>query len=613
MRTIERKRHHLVIRLSLNGKARCTAIAARLLSDGSEERIGINSLNPVVLRERETFVRSIPAPLDEKEEFMQLLTECAGELEITADHQHPTSLVTERNRVCTDLGNAERFVEQHGDRIRYVPHWDKVLILEGARWKPDEMQAHYQLACETVRALWKEAADADDSNERAQIAKHAKESERESRISALLKIAKTDPAIVVEPEKLDSDQMLFGALNGVVDLRTGELRAMRPTDLITRVAGAPFDPSAQAPRWRAYLKRVLANDEELEHYLQRVVGYALTGDVSEQVFFFLYGLGANGKSVFLSVLRWLFADYAATADSATFLARNQDGPRTDLARLEGARLVTAMEAGENRRLDEELIKKITGGDVITARKLYHAEREFTPRFKLLFSANHKPIVRGSDHAMWRRVQLIPFTVTIPEGERNPHLADELRDELPGILAWAVEGCLLWIEQGLRPPARVVAAVAEYRTESDTIGRFIEECCDQDPTVATPSKAIYARYTAWADSVGEHKLSANMLGRKLKEKGFESENLGERQLAHRLGLRLRPESNGDPSGPSSTVDVRSIPEHSRGLFPESGISSPGARIERNPKQRLNALERSENALTPEPELLPEPARTGPDHG
>lgn len=453
----------------------------------------------------------------------------------------------------TDLGNAERFVAQHSDHVRYVPQWDEFLTLEGACWKRDRIGSAYQLACDTVRSLWQEAADEKDSTERANLANHARQSERESRISALLKIARTDPRIVVEPEKLDADPWVLGVPNGAIDLRTGELRSMRPSDLITKLAGAPFDPDAQALKWKAYLNRILAGDIELERYLQRAVGYALTADISEQAFFFLYGLGANGKSVFLSVLRWLLNDYAATADSATFLARQHDGPRTDLARLEGTRLVTSLEAGENRRLDEELMKKITGGDPLTARQLYKAEREFVPQFKLLFAANHKPIIRGTADAIWRRVQLIPFLVTIPEAERNPYLSDELKDELPGILAWAVEGCLLWQEQRLRPPHVVQAAVEEYRAESDTIARFLEECCESDPSAVTPAKAIYVAYTHWAESMGEYRLSANALGRKLTEKGIPSEKIGTAQTSHRIGIRLRLSPPDEPTeAPSSAL-------------------------------------------------------------
>lgn len=577
--TVERQRGDLLLFVSANDRARCDTQAYRVLADEKaphleKQILGIDKIDPALSRDRAAFVATLEANDDDRRHFDEMLLECAEEVS-RIRKEKGTSYEADPNYL-TDLGNAERFVAHHADHARYVPQWEKFLLWDGSRWKPDEVRAHVQLACETVRSLWQEAADAKDSTERASLAKHARESEREPRITALLRIATTDPRIIAEPEQLDANPWLLGVSNGVVNLRTGQLRQMSPEDLITKLAGSRFDPKATAPKWKGYLERVLGGDGELESYLQRLVGYLLTGLTIEQVFFFLYGLGGNGKSVFLTVLRWLLGDYAVSADSSTFLARQHEGPRTDIARLEGARLVTSLEAGENRRLDEELIKKITGGDVVTARKLYKAEREFVPQFKLLFAANHKPVISGTDIAIWRRVQLIPFTITIPEDERNRSLSDELKEELPGILNWAVEGCLLWQEQQLRPPQIVQAAVDAYRVESDTIGRFLSDSFELDPTAATSAKVIYLAYTRWAESMGEHRrLSANALGRKLTEKGIPSEKDKQTQTVYRLGIKVRDSGHEDsPEAPAREVDRE--PEHSRALIPLFGNSSFRAR-------------------------------------
>jgi putative DNA primase/helicase len=275
--------------------------------------------------------------------------------------------------------------------------------------------------------------------------------------------------------------------------------------------------------------------------LQKVTGYALTGVTSEQALFLLYGTGANGKSTFLEVVRALSGVYARQAEFATFLARTSDTVRNDLARLAGARFVTAVEAASGRRLDEALVKQLTGGDPITARFLFQEFFEFTPQFKLFLATNHKPVIRGTEHAIWRRIHLIPFEVTISLEQQDRTLPDKLRAELPGILAWAVEGCLAWQREGLSMPDKVQQATASYREEMDTFGLFLTDRCLQNATVSTTTEALYQAYCTWCRANGEYELSKNHFGMRLRDRGFTPTRLGNDRAWKGIALVPEPRS------------------------------------------------------------------------
>lgn len=440
----------------------------------------------------------------------------------------------EKMHHLTDLGNEERFIAREAADIRFVPAWRKWLVWAEGRWAVDELSEVYRKGVETVKSIWKEIANGESADERADIAVHAKHSEAEPRIRAMLTIAEHNAAVVVRPADLDRDPWLLGTQNGVFNLKTGEFRPAERRDLITKSCGTRFDPGARSPRWEAFLERIQPS-EEVRGYLQRAVGYWMTGNTGEQAMFLHYGAGANGKTVYLKVIGSLFGEYGAVADFGTFLERRNDGPRTDLARLEGVRFVSASEASQGRRLDESVVKQYSGGDTVVARALYQAERQFTPIFKLCLSANHKPQIRGTDYAIWRRVHLIPFAVTIPEEERRKDLADTLRDELPGILNWALEGCREWQRWGLQAPNAVRAATEEYRVESDILGVFIAEKCVKDSGAVTPASELYETYKQWAESGREGVLNRTLFGRELTQLGFRAEKIG---TVRRFGIRLR---------------------------------------------------------------------------
>jgi putative DNA primase/helicase len=455
------------------------------------------------------------------------------------------------NTMRTDLGNAERFVERHGKDVRYVAPWKRWIYWTGTHWASDETLNLQRLAKETVRSMWSEVPDL-PRDETGDWVKHIMRSEGDARLRALLDLARAEPAIAIMPDDLDRDPWLLAVQNGVLDLRTGRLGPHSRELMITKLVPASFDPEARCDRWEAFLGRVLNGSAEMINFLQRAVGYSLTGSTSARVLFFLYGMGANGKSTFLEILRTLLAGYAQQADFTSFLDTNRgDGPRNDIARLFGARVVTSSEVGEGKRLNESLVKTLTGKDTVTARFLHAEYFEYKPQFKLWLAANHRPIIRGTDSAIWDRVRLIPFTVSISPEERDPELVDKLLAELPGILAWSVAGCLHWHRRGLGAPTAVTEATDTYRKDSDTLGAFLEECCDVaigHGDVATPATELYLAYRKWAEIGGEYVLPQTTFGRRLEERGITSEKRGRdrARVKWRLGVRLiDPLLAGDP--------------------------------------------------------------------
>jgi putative DNA primase/helicase len=308
----------------------------------------------------------------------------------------------------------------------------------------------------------------------------------------------------------------------------------------------PYDPAAAAPRWQAFLERVLP-DEELRLYLQRLAGYALTGSTAEQRLTFFLGAGANGKSTLVNVLLSIIGDdYAQQAPPTTFLERRPDGIPNDVARLRGARLVVVTETNEGRRLNESLVKAMTGGDRLVARFMRGEFFEFQPEFTPILVTNHLPNVRGTDHALWRRIDVVPFTVTIPEEEWDRELADALRtEEATGILAWAVAGCASWREHGLARPEAVIRATSGYRDEQDALAAFINESCVSGPRHHVAAGLLYARYATWAKDNGLEPITQQSFGRKLTEKGFRT---GKRTAGKRFWLGIavsKPSGRPEP--------------------------------------------------------------------
>lgn len=445
------------------------------------------------------------------------------------------------NARLTDLGNGERLVEMHGDALRYVPTSKKWHCWDGRRWVVDDLLDVQRRAKETVRAVGKLAFEMEYGADRIQRLKFAQDSESNGKLKAMIERAAAEPGIAVLPESFDAHPFLLNVANGVVDLSTGELGPHDRNLLMTKLVPVeyPGRDDAECPLWLAFLDRVFAGDQVMISYVQRAIGYTLTGDTREQCLHLLYGTGANGKSTFQEIIADITGDYSLQADFSTFLEKkHNDGPRNEIAALKGARYVRSSEIGEGKRFNEALIKTLTGGEKMRARFLYAEEFEFTPAFKLWFSFNHKPLIRGTDHAIWRRVRLIPFAVTIPDSEKDDMLKAKLRVELPGILRWAVDGCLAWHREGLRPPDSVLAATAAYRAESDTLGAFIEECCELGTKLEEAAAPLYKAYKKWAHDGGEFEMSQTAFGRKLSDRGFDVDT--SRRHKYRRGLSLKAE-------------------------------------------------------------------------
>jgi P4 family phage/plasmid primase-like protien len=436
----------------------------------------------------------------------------------------------------TDLGNAERFVAHHGEDVRYCYQWRKWLVWTGARWERDEAGRVHRLAKETVRSIYREASNEEDENRRKALAKHARASESETRIRAMVELAKSE--IPAAPDELDADPWLLNTAGGTIDLRTGKLREHRREDLITKLAPVEYDPEAEAPTWSAFLERVLPG-EELRQFVRRAAGYSATGNTSEQCMFIHHGPGANGKSTFQEAVTAALGDYAMRTPTETLLVKRPGGVPNDIARLKGARLVTASETEEGRRLAESLVKDLTGQDTISARFMWAEWFDFKPTHALHLSTNHKPEIRGTDAAIWRRIRLIPWAVTIPPAEQDRELPEKLRAELPGVLAWIVRGCSEWQREGLQAPEEVRKATRAYRAEMDVLAAFLADCCVRDEDETAFAGELWGAWKRWCEETGEQFGTQKRFGGRLAERGFLNHRDSKTGRKVWSGLSLRP--------------------------------------------------------------------------
>ena len=465
-----------------------------------------------------------------------------------------TRLATRKIFNLTDLGNAERLVKRHGENIRYSEERKRWLIWNGKVWEWDFGAKVMALAKETARNILHEAADEKDDEKRKELIKHAVRSESEARLTAMVNLAQSEPRIPVQGKELNSNPWRFNCLNGTVDLRTGELLPHKREDLITIMSPGAYVPDTRCELWLKFLDRVTGGNTELARYLQRGVGYSLTGDTRAQVMFFLYGLGNNGKSTFIATVRKMVGGYGATAPVDMFLTKDKTarGPKEDLANLQGKRFVAASEVEVGRRLAVVVIKEMTGGEAIRADRKYEHEIEFQPTHKLWIGGNHKPVIADASLAIWRRIKLIPFTVTIPDAEIDQDLPLKLEAELPGILAWAVEGCLVWQKEGLKEPREVTAATLAYRDEEDILAEYIQDRCVLKAT-ATVSKAdLHENYKQWCENTGVQPISQKTLRTRLMERGITDGKSGSIRYWRGIGLSEGQEQKEGHLGQEMTI-------------------------------------------------------------
>ena len=421
----------------------------------------------------------------------------------------------------TDLTNAELFVYEYRDRIRYCMPWKKWLIWDGNAWKPDDCGEIFALSKEFIRGMFLRVTRINDHQRAVDLVKHVVKCESLRRRQALIESASLERSVRILPGDVDREPLLFNVQNGTIDLETGELHAPLRDKYLTKCAAISYNREARCPTWNTFLLRILNGNPNLLYFIQKAVGWAMTGDMSEQVMFILYGSGANGKSTFLNTIMEILGDYAMSTQTETFMRKNGNTMNNDIARLRGARFVTTVEAEEGRRLSEPLIKQVTGQDVMTARFLYGEYFDFLPTFKIFMATNHKPVIRGNDMGIWRRIKLIPFTVTIPYEERDPGLMDKLRAEREGILNWMIEGCLRWQRERLGEPEEIRTATSDYQEEMDLISQFLGECCTVDKTgyLRVASGDLYRAYVGWCEKNSERPYAQRVFGIHLQNMGF----------------------------------------------------------------------------------------------
>jgi putative DNA primase/helicase len=439
----------------------------------------------------------------------------------------------------TDLGNARRLVRLYGGKLRYCGPWAKWLAWDGRRWAVDASGAVERMAKETIAEMYREAATLPDDQRKA-LAAWALKSESEGRLNAMIALAASEPGIPVLPDDLDADPWLRNVTNGTIDLRSGMLAEHDSSRLTTKLAPVDYDLEAGCGLWLAFLNRVMGGRADLVRFQQRKLGYALTGDTSERCIFIEYGSGRNGKTVCAETVAAVMGDYARRAPIELLLAKRQEGGiPNDLAALKGARFVQCAESEEGRRLAEATVKALTGGDTITARFMRGEWFEFPATFKLTLATNHKPVIRGTDPAIWDRIRLTPWTVRIPEEEQDKHLTERLREEYPGILAWLVQGCLDWQwDGGLGVPTEVKTATADYQREMDLVGDFLEERCTAEPARSVSRAQLYQTYSAWCEAAGERPVGTRGFAERLRERGFqEGRSKAEGRLWSGLGLNV----------------------------------------------------------------------------
>lgn len=439
-------------------------------------------------------------------------------------------------RALTDVGNAERLVDRHGADLRYVHSLHTWFAWDGKRWAIDDTAEAARRAKETLTTALIEEANAPGADS-ADILKHAARSQSAGRIRGALELASSDIRVVARQGELDTDPDALNLENGTLDLRTGELRPHRREDLITRIAPVAYDPEAGAPLWEAFLGRVLP-DPDVRDYVQRLAGYALTGSAIEHVLNLFLGVGANGKTVLTRTLLDLLGDYALTAALELLIAyRRPGGASPEVAELVGRRLVVVAETDDGAPLAESRVKALTGGDRTKGRALYAGFLEIEPTWTLILTTNHPPRVTGTDNAIWRRIALVPFDVTIPEDERDAHLVERLAAERGGILNWALEGCRAWRAGGLQAPNAVRAATAAYRGESDPLAEWLADCTIADPQCKETSADLWASYLA-SLAKGETGMTRTAFGRRLTELGYPEKRASSARFRAGIGLTSR---------------------------------------------------------------------------
>lgn len=424
----------------------------------------------------------------------------------------------------TELGNAEWFAHEYKGKVLHSKQYGW-LIWNGKKWEIDDTNKVELYATKLFKSLSAFHSDDEDEAKAAMKWAHASQSRRVITNSLLLTIA----LLPVKPEELDANKYLLNCQNGVIDLKTGTLLPHESHHLMTKIADVGYEKDADAPNWKKFLETILVDEKgntnhDLIRYVQKLMGYSMSGDITDQSMYFLYGGGKNGKSTFINTIKDILGDYARQTNKETFIFKeNNGGANSDVARLAGSRFVSAIESNEGEKLDESIIKQITGGEAVIARFMHKDYFEFSPEFKVFFTTNHKPIVKGTDEGIWRRIKLVPFLAFIPEDKRDLTLPVKLKEEASGILNWMVEGCMMWQREGLAPPQQIQKSGDEYRNEMDLLLPFILESCNINPLSEVSLKDLYAEYKFFCQDSGDYELKKRSFIREIENRGYKKEN------------------------------------------------------------------------------------------
>lgn len=443
-----------------------------------------------------------------------------------------------------DTGNKDRFMDLYGDYAKYSFYHKFWYVYKDNVWQRDYAGLVHKLVDSTIDNMKHEklfvGGDMSEDDAKIAMAKHIKRSRGNAGKEAMKKEIMN--YVAVQPDEMDKDDDLLNVQNGYVDLKTGEFHDSDITKIFSRITNVEYTDNISAPVWEEFLNSALQGDTKLIHYLQKAVGYSLTGYTTEQVMFFLYGNGGTGKSLFLEALAYALGTYTMNMQAQSIMVKpnGNGGASSDIARLDGSRFVTSSETNEGVRMDESLVKQLTGGDRVTARYQFGNEFDFVPKFKLWVATNHKPIIRGTDDGIWRRLKIIPFKHQVKGKNQDKHLKEKLQDEAVGILKWAVDGCLMWLKEGLADePIAIKQETKEYRLEMDVITQFIDECCFVNPDVKVKPSDLYQEYKTWAGVNSEHIFTATKFYREIGQKFEKKKN---NQGRFYIGINLKNNPN-----------------------------------------------------------------------
>ena len=435
----------------------------------------------------------------------------------------------------TDLGNARRLVDSYPMEIIHNVPRRQWYVFDSKRWKPDVDGEIHRCAKAAVGIIFTEADACTDPDMAKTMRKHATRSESARALAAMVQLAGTEANVAVTPERLDRDPWLFNVQNGTLDLRTGKLASHDRTDFLTKISPVEWLDDAECPYWDAFLDYAMEGNERVIDFIHRFFGYCLTGLCSEQVLLFMEGTGQNGKSTALLILMHIMGDYAIQGAPGLLMAKKGESHPTEVADLEGVRFVANAEVEKGKPFAETLIKQLTGSDRVRARRMRQDFYEFDPTHKLIIAANHRPIIKGNDEGIWRRVLRLPWAKKIEK--KDPFFIEKLKAEAPGILRRLVEGCRRWQEDGLQPPAIVTAATDEYREEMDLLAEFFEECCYLGEQYMTPKKSLYVAYSDWCEGLRQRPVGYNLFCRQLSERDFRSQPRWMQQGSAKKSVRM----------------------------------------------------------------------------